>query len=179
MKPSRHCIDLANADIFRLMDPSYHPSSSSEQTKAYIDCRGEMHDPDFHYFPVYPTGTGRSRRGKRVSDPLSRSQWEEDEEDELEEEESRAQQYHRRKSSRRPRSSQSNYMRDYPTSASSSYSSSAPYSSSSSSSSSPSSYSSPLPSSPYTSVFEGQASLLSLTKEISPSLKSGLHLAST
>ncbi|KAE9406219.1 hypothetical protein BT96DRAFT_266937 [Gymnopus androsaceus JB14] len=135
MKPSRHSIELANADIFRLMDPSYH-SSSSEQAKAYIDCRGEMHDPDFHYFPVYP--------GRRMSDPLSRSRWE-DEDDELEEKESRAQQYHRRQSSRRPRSSQ-NLVRDYPiypASTSNSYSSSTP-----------SSYSSPPPSSPYTSVSE-------------------------
>ncbi|KAE9406218.1 hypothetical protein BT96DRAFT_987652 [Gymnopus androsaceus JB14] len=75
MKSSRHSIELANADIFRLMDPSYHSSSSSEQAKAYIDRRGEMHDPDFHYFPVYPTGTGKSRRGRRVSDSMSRSQW--------------------------------------------------------------------------------------------------------
>ncbi|KAE9402423.1 hypothetical protein BT96DRAFT_918262 [Gymnopus androsaceus JB14] len=150
MKRSRHSIELVNADIFRLMDPSYHSSSSSEQAKAYIDCRGEMHDPDFHDFPVYPTRTVRSRCGKRVSD----SQWEEDEEDELEEQESRAQQYHRRQSSRRPRSSQSNHMRDYPTSTSNSYSSSTHYSSSSPSSSSPSSYSSPLPFSPYETVFE-------------------------
>ncbi|KAE9406221.1 hypothetical protein BT96DRAFT_934242 [Gymnopus androsaceus JB14] len=79
MKLSRHSIELANADIFRLMDPSYHSSSSSEQAKAYIDRRGEMHDPDFHYFP------GKADAGGEYQILSSRSQWEEDEDDELEE----------------------------------------------------------------------------------------------
>eukprot|EP00914_Ancora_sagittata_P010786 GHVO01021049.1.p1 GENE.GHVO01021049.1~~GHVO01021049.1.p1 ORF type:complete len:257 (+),score=0.99 GHVO01021049.1:47-772(+) len=137
MKPSRrHSIEL---DISRLMDPSYHSHiHSSEPAKAYVDRRGELHDPDFQYFPVYP-GSGKSRRGRRISDSY-RAQ---EDEDELEqEEESQAQQYHRR----RPRSAQSHTTRD----STNFYSSSIP----SSSSSSPSSLSSPLPSTPYTSVFE-------------------------
>jgi hypothetical protein len=135
MKSSRHSIELANADISRLMDPSYHPHTY-EPARAYVDHRGEMHDPDFHYFPVYNTS-----RGRRASDPSSsKSRWEEDEEEE-EEEDLQAPYYHRRHSKRHTRSAQHSPARDYPTFPSVS--------------SSPSSLSSPLPSSsPYVSVFE-------------------------
>ncbi|KAJ3775941.1 hypothetical protein FB446DRAFT_723435 [Lentinula raphanica] len=155
MKSSRHSIELANADITRLMDPSYHPTnhglSSTEPARAYVDRCGQMHDPDFHYFPVYErAGRNGDKRRRRISDPLSRSSIQfEDEDLDVEEDEedfeSRLRQNSRRHQSRRPRSSQSH---TYPLSSSDSY-----YTSSSSSSS-PSSYSSPLPFSPYTSVFE-------------------------
>jgi len=140
MKHSRHSIELANADIYRLMDPSYHPhssSSSSAPARAYVDRRGEMHDPDFHYFPVSTGRSTRSRRGRRVSD-LARS--EDELEDELEEEEYEyeSRQIHRRQSYRRPRSPQSSTVHPSIYSVSSS-------SPSSSLSSSPSSFSSPLP----------------------------------
>lgn len=137
MKHSRHSIELANADIYRLMDPSYHPhssSSSSAPARAYVDRRGEMHDPDFHYFPVSTSGrSARSRRGRRVSNLAD------DEEDELEEDGYESQQVHRRQSYRRPRSTQSSTV--HPSIYSVSSSSSSP-------SSSPSSFSSPLPISP-------------------------------
>jgi len=135
MKHSRHSIELANADIYRLMDPSYHPhTSSSAPARAYVDRRGEMHDPDFHYFPVSTFGrSARSRRGRRVSNLAD------DEEDELEEDGYESQQVHRRQSYRRPRSTQSSTV--HPSIYSASSSSSSP-------SSSPSSFSSPLPISP-------------------------------
>ncbi|KAF9077895.1 hypothetical protein BDP27DRAFT_1310372 [Rhodocollybia butyracea] len=127
MKSSRHSTELANADISRLMDPSYH--SHTYGTEAYVDTRGEMHDPDFQFFPVY---SGKSRRGRRSSDP-ARALWVEDEEEEEEEEQTRSRaQYH----TRRPRTPISS-------------SSSAP----SSLSSSPLTQSTSLPS-PYTSVYE-------------------------
>ncbi|KAJ3864610.1 hypothetical protein EV359DRAFT_81266 [Lentinula novae-zelandiae] len=156
MKSSRHSIELANADISRLMDPSYHPSnnhgvSSTEPARVYIDRRGQMHDPDFHYFPVYEGAGKNNKRGRRVSDPWDRSKIQYGDED-LEEDddnEERPTQYHRRQSTRRPRSSQSHA---YPISSSDSYTSSIP--SSSSTSSSPSSITSHLPYSSYSSVFE-------------------------
>ncbi|KAJ3793550.1 hypothetical protein GGU11DRAFT_799408 [Lentinula aff. detonsa] len=152
MKSSRHSIELANADITRLMDPSYHPTnygaSSTEPARAYIDRRGQMHDPDFHYFPVYEgAGKNNNRRARRISDPVARSRIQFEDEDvdlaeyEEEEVESRSRQYNRRHNTRRPRSSQSH---TYSISSSDSY-----YPSSSASS--PSTTSSPLP---YSSVFE-------------------------
>ncbi|KAJ3895185.1 hypothetical protein GG344DRAFT_73307 [Lentinula edodes] len=153
MKSSRHSIELANADISRLMDPSYHPSSnhgvsSTEPARVYIDRRGQMHDPDFHYFPVYEGAGKNNKRGRRISDPWDRSKIQFGDEDleEDDDDEERPRQYHRRQSTRRPRSSQSH---TYPISSSDSYTSSIP-----STSSSPSSITSPLPYSPYTSVFE-------------------------
>lgn len=43
-------------DVSRLLDPLYSPSasshsSSSSQTKVYIDPEGELHDPDYRHFP--------------------------------------------------------------------------------------------------------------------------------
>ncbi|KAJ3848721.1 hypothetical protein EV368DRAFT_68018 [Lentinula lateritia] len=156
IKSSRHSLELANADISRLMDPSYHPSnnhglSSTEPARVYIDRRGQMHDPDFHYFPVYEGAGKNNKRGRRISDPWDRSRIQFGDEDleEDDDDEDRPRQYHRRQSTRRPRSSQSH---TYPISSSDSYTSSIP--SSSSTSSSPSSITSPLPYSPYTSVFE-------------------------
>ncbi|KAJ4479590.1 hypothetical protein C8J55DRAFT_489254 [Lentinula edodes] len=106
MKSSRHSIELANADISRLMDPSYHPSnnhgvSSTEPARVYIDRRGQMHDPDFHYFPVYEAaGKNNNKRGRRISDPWDRSKiqfGDEDlEEEEDDDDEERPRQYHRR-----------------------------------------------------------------------------------
>ncbi|KAJ3881250.1 hypothetical protein F5051DRAFT_120264 [Lentinula edodes] len=156
MKSSRHSVELANADISRLMDPSYHPSnnhgvSSTEPARVYIDRRGQMHDPDFHYFPVYEGAGKNNKRGRRISDHSDRrkTQFGVEDLEEDDDDEERPRQYHRRQSTRRPRSSQSH---TYPISSSDSYTSSIP--SSSSTSSSPSSITSPLPYSPYTSVFE-------------------------
>jgi hypothetical protein len=41
------------ADISRLLDPSYSSSSSSSSNVcAYLDHNGDLHDPDYRYFPV-------------------------------------------------------------------------------------------------------------------------------
>ncbi|KIK60439.1 hypothetical protein GYMLUDRAFT_43754 [Collybiopsis luxurians FD-317 M1] len=140
IKPTRHTFEQTNAEISRLMDPSYHPHSSSlEPARAYVDHLGEMHDPDYQDFPVFPAA-GKTSRGRRRSDPSrSRPQWDEYEEDEEDEEELQAR-YHHRRNTRRHRSSS----RDYPV-----------YSSSSSLTASPSSSFTPLPPcEPYISVFE-------------------------
>ena len=78
------------ADISRLLDPAYASGSSSSssstrtrgsvwaspayratlppetkhvhaQTRAYVDHRGDLHDPDYRDFPVLPTPTRRTR----------------------------------------------------------------------------------------------------------------------
>ncbi|KAJ4470425.1 hypothetical protein J3R30DRAFT_3537485 [Lentinula aciculospora] len=137
IKSSRHCIELVNADISRLMDPSYHTStnygvSSTEPAKAYIDHRGQLHDPDFHYFPVYQGVRGRRRSRISTGDEDEGEGEEEDGEEGLVETDSR--QYHRRHGGTRLSPSHI-----YPISSSDSYHSS------SSTSSSPSTTSSPLP----------------------------------
>ncbi|KAJ3810792.1 hypothetical protein F5876DRAFT_65320 [Lentinula aff. lateritia] len=103
IKSSRHSLELANADISRLMDPSYHPSnnhglSSTEPARVYIDGRGQMHDPDFHYFPVYEGAGKNNKRGRRISDPWDRSRIQFGDEDleEDDDDEDRPRQYHRR-----------------------------------------------------------------------------------
>jgi hypothetical protein len=41
------------ADVSRLLDPSYLSSSaSSSPTSVYADTDGNLHDPDYRYFPV-------------------------------------------------------------------------------------------------------------------------------
>ena len=50
-----------SADISWLLDPAYASSSptsaSPQQTKAYIDHDGLVHDPDYRHFPVRQTKT--------------------------------------------------------------------------------------------------------------------------
>ncbi|CAA7271093.1 unnamed protein product [Cyclocybe aegerita] len=79
--------DSRAADISRLLDPAYRPSSSSAHphyagtsasTSAYVDTHGDLHDPDFRHFPspadrerfartrgASPTKGGRSRAAYR------------------------------------------------------------------------------------------------------------------
>ncbi|KAI0345121.1 hypothetical protein BDW22DRAFT_1000165 [Trametopsis cervina] len=86
------------ADVSRLLDPSYASSSSSSATTssaAYVDHRGDLHDPDYRDFPVLPinhnnnnrtprraasTGSKDARRTDRYSTyPLvARPEWERD-----------------------------------------------------------------------------------------------------
>ncbi|KAF5388743.1 hypothetical protein D9757_004760 [Collybiopsis confluens] len=147
----RNSIELANADISRLMDPAYYPHNHhSEPARAYVDHRGEMHDPDYQDFPVFPVAGKTSRGRRRSSDPMrTRPQWEQDGEvdmEEYEEEEERHFQSGRHlRNNVRPRSAQHSPARDY-------YPSAHSPSASSSITSSPSSSYSPLP--PYISVFE-------------------------
>ncbi|KAH8106924.1 hypothetical protein BXZ70DRAFT_1003819 [Cristinia sonorae] len=67
------------ADISRLLDPSYSSqssSSSASSSRAYVDHRGEFHDPDYRDFPTYPhqnasrirsTTTAATRKQRRTS----------------------------------------------------------------------------------------------------------------
>ncbi|KAF8503645.1 hypothetical protein F5888DRAFT_1631561 [Russula emetica] len=48
------------ADVSRLLDPSYLSSSaSSSPTSVYADTDGNLHDPDYRYFPVVAPLPGR------------------------------------------------------------------------------------------------------------------------
>ncbi|KAG5650734.1 hypothetical protein H0H81_011234 [Sphagnurus paluster] len=40
------------SDISRLLDPLYASPNTYSSTSAYVDGDGELHDPDFHCFPV-------------------------------------------------------------------------------------------------------------------------------
>ncbi|KAH9484501.1 hypothetical protein JR316_0003983 [Psilocybe cubensis] len=48
-------VSAAAADISRILDPSYLPSSSTRPsptfTRAYVDKNGDLHDPDYRHFP--------------------------------------------------------------------------------------------------------------------------------
>ncbi|KAH9950217.1 hypothetical protein B0H21DRAFT_561782 [Amylocystis lapponica] len=74
------------SDISRLLDPAYASSSSSgsgssgaspthAQTRAYVDHRGDLHDPDYRDFPVLrPTARSRQmNRHRRTSSGTARS----------------------------------------------------------------------------------------------------------
>lgn len=61
---SQYHPNTRQADISRLLDPAYASSSASsssstrgviQPTRAYVDHRGDLHDPDYRDFPVLPT----------------------------------------------------------------------------------------------------------------------------
>ncbi|KAI0797503.1 hypothetical protein C8Q75DRAFT_3801 [Abortiporus biennis] len=67
------------ADINRLLDPAYSSGSSSSSagssSRAYVDHRGDLHDPDYRDFPLLPP-TARSkstRKQRRTSGSSARS----------------------------------------------------------------------------------------------------------
>ncbi|KAJ4487569.1 hypothetical protein J3R30DRAFT_3695128 [Lentinula aciculospora] len=67
-KPSNHSIEPGKADVVRLLDPSYClPHSPSEPVKAYVDSKGQMHDPDFRQFPVCSSKKASSGRSPFAS----------------------------------------------------------------------------------------------------------------
>ncbi|KAJ3993790.1 hypothetical protein F5050DRAFT_1714213 [Lentinula boryana] len=84
LKSSRHSKELENADITRLMDPSYclPYHHLSQPVTAHVDSKGQMHDPDFRNFPIF--SAGRSRRG-RSPFASTISPWDEDVDEEDEE----------------------------------------------------------------------------------------------
>ena len=50
---SHHRRQAKAADVARILDPSYLSSSaSSSPTSVYADTDGNLHDPDYRYFPV-------------------------------------------------------------------------------------------------------------------------------
>ncbi|KAK7455199.1 hypothetical protein VKT23_011073 [Stygiomarasmius scandens] len=78
-----HSRNTKNADISRLLDPTYSSSPSSySQTRVYVDHRGDLHDPDYRHFPATSPKKPLHRRNRRASsgastDPFSsRPQWE-------------------------------------------------------------------------------------------------------
>lgn len=84
------------ADISRLLDPSYSSSSSgsssSTHVHAYVDRHGELHDPDYRYFPVAAPAkrtTSPHRATAAAYNMAARPRWELVDEDalDLEEEE--------------------------------------------------------------------------------------------
>ncbi|KAK7693887.1 hypothetical protein QCA50_003460 [Cerrena zonata] len=62
-------------DISRLLDPAYSSASSSSTaaspSRAYVDHRGDLHDPDYRDFPVLRSKTTTKQR--RTSQGSSRS----------------------------------------------------------------------------------------------------------
>ncbi|CAL1705418.1 unnamed protein product [Somion occarium] len=60
-------------DISRLLDPAYSSSSSTaaSASRAYVDHRGDLHDPDYRDFPVLRSKTTHKQR--RTSASSSRS----------------------------------------------------------------------------------------------------------
>lgn len=49
----RQTTKAADADVSRILDPSYLSSStSSSPTSVYADTDGNLHDPDYRYFPI-------------------------------------------------------------------------------------------------------------------------------
>lgn len=69
-----------SADVNRLLDPSYSSASSSgssdpySQPTVYVDHRGDLHDPDFKYFPTLNTDSRRRRSTKRNSSDFYQSE---------------------------------------------------------------------------------------------------------
>lgn len=72
-------------DISRILDPSYSSSSSqpSSSSSAYVDTHGDLHDPDFHIFPI---AQPNHRRHSPHYHMAPRPAWELIDEDALEEE---------------------------------------------------------------------------------------------
>ncbi|KAF9462701.1 hypothetical protein BDZ94DRAFT_1260550, partial [Collybia nuda] len=93
------------ADISRLLDPSYSSSSSSTSSTsshhvhAYVDRFGELHDPDYRYFPVAAPTKRTTSPHRAAYNMAARPRWELIDEDALdieeEEEDFSAQIYHR------------------------------------------------------------------------------------
>ncbi|THH29840.1 hypothetical protein EUX98_g4359 [Antrodiella citrinella] len=75
------------ADISRLLDPAYSSTSSSSSagssSRAYVDHRGDLHDPDYRDFPLYAPqhvnsasrirSTTTTRKQRRTSASSARS----------------------------------------------------------------------------------------------------------
>jgi len=81
------------ADIARLLDPSYtRPASPSSASSAnygvYVDHHGRLHDPDYRAFPLLPSSSSTSSKGKISPRAVRPPRWLEgsalDEEDEEE-----------------------------------------------------------------------------------------------
>jgi len=74
----------------RLLDPSYHGASiqsarrqgQRRSLEVYVDRDGDLHDPDFRYFPAAETFLSQSRRDARerrsTTSPVGRPYWEQD-----------------------------------------------------------------------------------------------------
>jgi len=57
------------ADVSRILDPSYLSSSaSSSPTSVYEDTDGNLHDPDYRYFPVVAVASPRRPAWERGGD---------------------------------------------------------------------------------------------------------------
>ncbi|KAI0080517.1 hypothetical protein K474DRAFT_1704593 [Panus rudis PR-1116 ss-1] len=77
--PNHHSSQYSPAsraeDISRLLDPAYSSSTSSSpgsSSRAYVDHRGDLHDPDYRDFPIY-SGAKTTRKQRRTSASSARS----------------------------------------------------------------------------------------------------------
>jgi hypothetical protein len=68
------------ADVSRILDPSYLSSSaSSSPTSVYADTDGNLHDPDYRFFPVVAPASPRRPAWERGGDDddLDREEYDE------------------------------------------------------------------------------------------------------
>lgn len=61
----------SSTDISRLLDPIYAAPNAYSSNSVYVDAHGELHDPDFHCFPVMH----QKRTSHSTSRNTSRPHW--------------------------------------------------------------------------------------------------------
>ena len=68
------------ADISRLLDPSYFPTSASKggyvSPQAYVDPYGDLHDPDYRHFPTSFPSSSSSPSKRHNNNNSPRPHWE-------------------------------------------------------------------------------------------------------